>query len=97
MTTPTSMFKDGLMRKPNKAQLKSFLIDNKVPDCQPKGTFIIDGGALLHKVVWVRGETYLETVNHYVKFVRVRYGWDASIVFDGYNRYNSSRNKVEIR
>lgn len=49
---PTLLFKDGLMRKPNKAILgrtlmkESSILKEKV-DCT---TYVLDGGALLHRV-----------------------------------------------
>ena len=45
---PTSLFKDGLMRKPNKPQLRKALVDDKVNQSEPRGEYVLDGGALMH-------------------------------------------------
>ena len=48
---PTSLFKDGMMRKANKSVLRNFFLDkNKPADDVQADTCIIDGGALLHKL-----------------------------------------------
>ena len=46
--------------------------------------FVIDGGALLHRVVWPRGVTYNAICLLYIQYVRRRYP-RATIVFDGYD------------
>ena len=45
------LFKDGLMRKPNKALLRNSLVTEKadIPDNSP---YALDRGAVLHKVRW---------------------------------------------
>ena len=46
--------------------------------------YVLDGGALLHRVPWTQGSTY-ESVGHlYVRYLTQKYG-AAAIVFDGYN------------
>ena len=47
---PMSLFKDGLMRKPNKALLRNSLVTEKA-DVQENSKHVLDGGALLHKKV----------------------------------------------
>ena len=46
--------------------------------------FVIDGGALLHRVVWPRGLTYNAICLLYIQYVHRRYP-RATIVFDGYD------------
>ena len=46
--------------------------------------FVIDGGALLHRVVWARGLTYNAICLLYNQYVQRRYP-RATIVFDGYD------------
>ena len=48
---PISLFKDGLMRKPNKALFRNALLTEKA-DVQENSEHVLDGGALLHKVRW---------------------------------------------
>ena len=81
---PTSLFKDGMMRKADKPALRKHLIDDKVPQSFRAGKFILDGGALLHKVKWVRNKSYREIAIAYCDYVMQNYGGNCTIVFDGY-------------
>ena len=78
-----SLFKDGIMRKPEKASLRNLLFtkESTVKSCGKK---VVDGGSLLHRVHWPANTTFRELVNHYVETVRRKYG-SCHIVFDGYN------------
>ena len=57
------------------------------PDEQRKPTenahYVLDDGALLHRVPWPRGSTYDKICQLYIKYVTQKYG-AASVVFDGY-------------
>ena len=79
---PISLFKDGLMRKPDKASLKHIILSQ---GCNVVTSLvkIIDGGALLHKVQWPSNLLYRELATHYVTSVRRRYG-KCCVFFDGY-------------
>ena len=44
---------------------------------------MLDGGALLHRIVWKKNETFLDIYDRYYKYIVIKYG-DAIIVFDGY-------------
>lgn len=81
-TMPMSLFKDGLMRKTQKVQLKHSLV-HKIEETTATGEVVIDGGFLLHKVRWRKGMTYQEVIDIYVKYVQQHYG-PSNIVFDGY-------------
>ena len=64
----------------------------------PSGDFqyVIDGGALLHRVPWPRGSTS-ESVSHlYVRYVTQKYG-AAAIVFDGYNDDPTTKDATHLR
>ena len=79
---PMSLFKDGVMRKPEKASLRNLLLTKEtVSKCCTKK--VIDGGALLHRVYWPGNVTYRVLLAHYVNTVRNIYG-TCHIVFDGY-------------
>ena len=45
--------------------------------------YVLDGGALPHRIPWNSGETYERISSHYMRYVGDRYG-TAVIVFDGY-------------
>ena len=63
----TSLFKDGLMRKPNKAQLRRELVkDSEILSKSSEVTiYVLDGGALLHRVFWNVPATYSNIMEQY--------------------------------
>ena len=82
---PLSIFKNGMMRKPDKPAIRKYLVgNNSVPESSQMGCYVLDGGALLHRVRWMKDETYQETLQRYAQHVE-RYG-KCTIVFDGYGR-----------
>ena len=60
-----SLFKDGLMRKPNKSILRNALLTIKV-DVHPTALHVLDGGALLHKVRWNANSAFEKLCLQYV-------------------------------
>src|SRR6218665_316434 len=83
---PTSLFKDDMMRKPDKAALSRLLTKDSTVSMTgtPPTQFVVDGGALLHRVRWINGATYMHVARQYVNFVARFYGNTATTVFDGY-------------
>lgn len=82
---PTTLFKDCFMRKSQKSLLAKALQDGVQPNVvNAEAKYVLDGGALLHRVKWKKKTTYKEIALQYVKYVRTRYG-DCCIVFDGYD------------
>ena len=59
----TSLFKQGMMRKLTKANLRNHLIESE--NC------IIDGRMLLHKVYWPKS-TFSEVLDQYISYLRRR-------------------------
>lgn len=45
---------------------------------------VIDGGFLLHRVVWPSTSTYGNIIENYVNYVKRHYGSNCVVVFDGY-------------
>ena len=90
---PPSLFHDGLIRKTNKNVL-GLLLKSKV---EPKSQFpqnsmsVIDGGYLLHAVIWPPDATYDKICNSYVSYVRHHFGLNTVVVFDGYESSNSTK------
>ena len=79
------MFKHCSMRKPNKSVLGSSLTSGVTTLITESDTsYVLDGGALLHRVRWLVGNIYKEVTMQYMSYVRHRYG-TRSIVFDGYS------------
>lgn len=67
---PTSLFKDGKMRKATKSTLHNFLLDSITSkrDVDAEAC-VIDGGALLHKVMWPFGASYSKVIDQYINFI----------------------------
>ena len=85
---PTALFDNvGLPREPNKSTLADALWEMvKQEQTEPNGDdlqYVLDGGALLQRLPWSRGETFENICQMYVTYVTKRYG-KATIVFDGY-------------
>ncbi|KAK3730133.1 hypothetical protein QZH41_004828 [Actinostola sp. cb2023] len=84
---PSSLFdSSGLPRQANKPALADAiwgLVKNDEARITGNVKFVLDGGALLHRLPWPRGLTYDDICTLYVEYVTRRYG-KATIVFDGY-------------
>ena len=108
-TFPPSLFEsDHLMRTANKATLANEMIrcaklnneelerrinfDNQSENFK----YVIDGGSLLHKLSWPRGNTYNQICGMYVKYLVENYN-KPIVVFDGYDGGPSTKDNVHIR
>ena len=99
-TYPAALFESSsLPLQPNKAVLADYLWKSiKEEQRNPSGDvqYVLDGGALLHRVPWPRGSTY-ESVSHLdVMYVILKYG-GAAIVFDGYNDDPTTKDATHLR
>ena len=45
--------------------------------------FVLDGGSLLHRIMWNRGSSFESILNAYANYVNRKYGKPV-VVFDGY-------------
>lgn len=80
---PMSLFDEYGMRKTKKSSLYeafSPLCDTVTGDT----VYVVDGGFLLHRVVWHQREIFSTILDRYVEYVRKHYKDTAIIVFDGY-------------
>ena len=97
---PTSLFKEGMMRKVQKSNLRNYILD-MVPSCEctDAEVCVVDGGALLHKVSWQSNSKYNEVANQYVSYVKTRYKKYAKVcvVFDGYTDEYSIKSQEHLR
>ena len=70
---PMSLFKEGMMRKPDKPSLRKVNMpeEDAMPkkDVAPNSHFVIDGGALLHRVRWQKGDKFISIADTYIKLV----------------------------
>ena len=58
------------MRKTAKAQLAKVLMSNVQPSQRNTQIHhVLDGGALVHRVKWLKGATYREIARSYVSYV----------------------------
>ncbi|KAG8172734.1 hypothetical protein JTE90_022884 [Oedothorax gibbosus] len=90
---PPSLFDEsGLMRKGSKSSMVTVLFpdsnETSIIKNSEKVSYIIDGGHLLHRVVWRRPATFKQICEQYSNYVTSHYG-PATVVFDGYNEGNT--------
>ena len=72
------------MRKTQLSQLdKIITCDVQPAECNARTKYVIDGGALLHKVKWAK-KTYHNVIMQYMEYIHCKYGHQCCIVFDGY-------------
>ncbi|XP_072153362.1 uncharacterized protein [Bemisia tabaci] len=93
---PQALFDSHGMRKGTNSTLyKSFNVSKNLKLTTENCKFVIDGGYLLHCVIWPRVGTFLDVFNAYVKYVEKHYGLECLIVFDGYEHNADSTKSAE--
>lgn len=85
-SVPSALFDDVSIRKGTKSSLVPILYpQTRHDECIPiESDFVLDGGKLLHSVVWSRPTTYNELYNRYTSHVVRLYSRSCAVVFDGY-------------
>lgn len=84
---PPALFDQMSMRKTNKAALCT-IFESATPcesDAPHNTLHVVDGGFLLHKCSWQKGETYDEICKKYVDHIIWQYKETAVVIFDGYD------------
>ncbi|XP_011859602.1 PREDICTED: uncharacterized protein LOC105557068, partial [Vollenhovia emeryi] len=82
---PLSLFTEEGMRKGTKSSFyTSFAPLSDTPQFGTKRLDVIDGGFLLHRVIWDSHSNFGTTCKKYVTYVRRRFAKDIVVVFDGY-------------
>lgn len=92
---PMALFDDEGIRKTNKSAL--FTCFKPIPTELDKSnvTYVIDGGFLLHRVIWHQNDTFNSIFNKYIEYLKNHFGSNIIVVFDGYT--DNSRNiKAEV-
>ncbi|GBO42542.1 hypothetical protein AVEN_196050-1 [Araneus ventricosus] len=82
---PILLFTGESMRKGTKSSLyTSFLPITE--DVKPEGSqyVVVDGGHLLHKIVWRQQATFGAIADRYVQYLNNKYGQDIAVIFDGF-------------
>ncbi|PIK35775.1 hypothetical protein BSL78_27395 [Apostichopus japonicus] len=98
---PTALFdKHGLLRQANKPQLADALPSTSSNEVQQtrdsKPVYnVLDGGSLLHRFPWKRGETFDSIASTYVKYVNTFA--NPIVVFDGYETDSSTKYLTHLR
>ena len=106
---PPALFdSNGMMKEAKKAQLADglyALLDDTEFNITDEALYVVDGGALLHKLPWEKHSSFNSIIDKYSKYVINNYG-KPIIVFDGYDtsstkdmthsRRNKGRNGVEV-
>ena len=103
---PPALFEaKGILRKPDKPQLAQAIWDhsNKVLGTASESSipihsehYVLDGGSLLHRVPWKKGDTYGNIAKMYADFTIHDYG-SATVVFDGYRNGPSIKDNTHQR
>ncbi|GBN22669.1 hypothetical protein AVEN_148538-1 [Araneus ventricosus] len=82
---PSSLFNEEGMRKGTTSSLFSAFTPTKIDAVQGKNNFVVvDGGHLLHKVVWQRNMNFGDIAKSYLTYLQTHYGSNVAVVFDGY-------------
>lgn len=87
------------MRKGTKSSMVSVLVPraSESPITSDPGhvSYVIDGGNLLHSVVWQRPATFKQICQQYTSYVIAHFG-KATIVFDGYDEEHSTKDEEHL-
>ena len=85
---PMSLFKHGMMRKPDKPSLRKVIMCDedavRKENIENPDNYVLDGGALLHRVRWFKGMKFNAVSEVYANYIRKNYRGSVTVVFDGY-------------
>jgi len=97
---PPALFESShVMRSANKSSLGDALWTSEVaalPGPSKTVQYVLDGGALLHRIPWTRGSRWEQIFEQYKSYVLGRYG-KAVVVFDGYGEEPSTKDCAHMR
>ncbi|CAG9762693.1 unnamed protein product [Ceutorhynchus assimilis] len=92
-TYPPYFFSQGKLRKGNKSVLVSHLckdnFDYEKPETLNNPLSVIDGGCLLHKIIWPKLVTFGDIFKIYCKHVIENFGFNSWVIFDGYSEMST--------
>lgn len=101
-TYPSCIFdSSGLMREPQKPQLADAIwnlgeCSGDLLEDKDSVHYVVDGGWLLHRIVWPRAVTFGAICQLYVTYVVKRYP-NVTVVFDGYSDKPSTKDPAHQR
>lgn len=94
---PLPLFDECGMRKNVKSELYNYFDPVPGPSNLINTIYVIDGGYLLHKVVWNKNnKCFLQVAEQYVNYIQ-NFRSKCVIVFDGYSYDLSTKNTERIR
>ncbi len=99
---PPALFEArDIFRKADKPQLAHAICEHasdailqSVPETE---SHVLDGGSLLHRIPWKRGQSYGEIAQSYADFTLRHYGSATTVVFDGYEEGPSIKDNTHQR
>ncbi|CAH1106781.1 unnamed protein product [Psylliodes chrysocephalus] len=94
---PLSLFDEIGIRKTQKSAIYDCFQKVNIDINNTNATYIIDGGYLLHRVVWDSEETFNVILDKYVQYVRRHFGSSITVVFHGYNDFTRNIKAAEQR
>ena len=97
---PAALFKNGLMRKPDKPSLfreSCAAFTSATPNQSVALQYVVDDGCLLRKVRWVKGSPFAVVVTNYSRFIAKHFGSSVSMVFDGYSSISTMKDHEHSR
>ncbi|GBN69083.1 hypothetical protein AVEN_221789-1 [Araneus ventricosus] len=56
---------------------------------------VLDGGSLIHRVVWPKQETFGDVYTTYLSYIKRHYGDEVTVVFDGYTESSVNTKVIE--
>ena len=104
-TFPTALFEaKEILRKADKPQLANAVAEYSIKQSSksvhdyipPTDHYVLDGGSLLHRLSWKRGDRHGAIAKSYADFTIRHYG-KATIVFDGYGEGPSVKDNTHQR
>lgn len=95
--SPPSLFNNGLMRKGNKSSLIKLLNPKSCTSPTNEILYVIDGGWLLHRVIWPKLANFDQIANLYVSYILKHFGVNTRVVFDGYYDIPSTKDEEHRR
>lgn len=81
---PLSLFNEDGSKKTTKSEFYSIFSPSTVSE-KLTDDYVIDGGYLLHRVVWPSGKKFNEITEIYKKYILRHFGSSIHVVFDGYS------------
>lgn len=63
----------------------------------PENIYVIDGGWLLHRMIWPKLSTFETIGNLYINYVVKHFGGNIRVVFEGYNNIPSTKDEEHRR